>query len=201
MGCRRCNRAVMATLEGSSLHVRAEAGPLTQLEKLLAIQLAPGCLGLGQTCQVAPTTGNHRQGPSLRNLSRVVVFHKGTITNYKELCNHLDAEGYGFNADHPDEVLACLLDWNFGRDLIRAVQKAVAVIQGSCALCILSPEEPDLLMGITLGSPLLTAGGQEGFFLATDAAILSGRFLRITQLKQRHLCVLTPEEGHLLDWR
>ena len=72
----------------------------------------------------------HTSGP-------VSIVHNGIIENYSELKEVLSQKGHTFNSDTDTEILAHLIEENYGEDelLENAVVKAFAEVEGSYALC------------------------------------------------------------------
>src|SRR5437879_2942304 len=63
----------------------------------------------------------------------------------------------------------------------------------------ISPRHPELVVGARLGSPLVLGLGQKENFLASDPAALIGNTERVVYLKDQQMCVLTPDDWHILD--
>ncbi|WP_180682281.1 glutamine--fructose-6-phosphate transaminase (isomerizing) [Tepidicella baoligensis] len=112
--------------------------------------------------------------------ARVAVVHNGIIENHDELRAELQARGYRFDSQTDTEVIAHLVDALYDGDLFRAVQAAVARLQGAYAIAVFHKDEPQRVVGARAGSPLVLGVGQarDGLpaehFLASDAMALAG---------------------------
>lgn len=192
--------AGVATLTGQKLHVRKRAGRIDQLASLLAELPAPGCHGISHTRWAthggADDTNAH---PHIGGNGTVAVVHNGVIENYAPLRDELQAEGYVFRSQTDTEVLAHLIASYLDGDLVDAVRKALARVKGTYGIAVVSPQEPDLIVGARLGSPLVVGLGPSEAFLASDAAALLGQTQDVVYLNDGQLCVLSAEKWEIFN--
>src|SRR5262249_24803446 len=144
------------------------------------------------------------------------VVHNGVIENYATLKRQLQSEGVVFQSDTDTEVIAQLIAYHYDRStgslprvgdwseltsnaLVEAVSKTLAQLKGTYGLAVLSPRYPDLIIGARLGSPLVLGLGEGENFLASDPGALVGKADKVVFLQDHQLCVLTPDEWHILD--
>ncbi len=125
----------------------------------------------------------------------VAVVHNGIIENYETLRERLKAKGYVFRTQTDTEVIAHLVHahWHGAadRDLLRAVQLAVAEFHGAYSIAAISTREPGRVVGARAGSPLVVGIGADDHFLASDAMALPSVTRRVAYL----------EEGDVADVR
>jgi glutamine--fructose-6-phosphate transaminase (EC 2.6.1.16) len=77
-------------------------------------------------------------------------------------------EGKTFRTETDTEVIAYLIEEFYEGDLLKAVQKAVSMLEGSYALAILSKEEPNHFIAVRKDSPLIGGIGKGENFVASD---------------------------------
>jgi glucosamine--fructose-6-phosphate aminotransferase (isomerizing) len=192
--------AGLATVDGGRLHVRKRAGRITQLAELLDSQPATGNHGIGHTRWAthggATEVNAH---PHIGGDGAVAVVHNGVIENQLPLKQWLEAEGFVFRSQTDTEVIAHLIAYYCNGDLVEAVRKAVAHLKGTYGLAVVSPQHPGLIVGARCGSPLVLGLGDRDHFLASDTAALAGYTDKAVYLKDRQLCVLTPEHWEILS--
>src|SRR5262249_35022762 len=105
-----------------------------------------------------------------------------------------------FHTDTDTEVIAQLIAYHMnGGDLVEAVRKCLSLLKGTYGLAVLSPRNPDLLIGARLGSPLVIGIGQDENFLASDPSALVGNTQQVVYLQDHQMCVLTSDSWHILD--
>jgi glucosamine--fructose-6-phosphate aminotransferase (isomerizing) len=194
--------AGLATLTGERLHLRKRAGRIADLAQYLRDRPAPGCHGISHTRWATHGPANDTNAhPHLSSDGQVAVVHNGVIENYAVLKRQLQADGVTFQSDTDTEVIAQLIAGHLqaGCDLVEAVRKALGQLKGTYGLAVLSPRNPDLIVGARLGSPLVLGIGQGEHFLASDPAALIGSTAKVVYLQDHQLCVLTPVEWHIFD--
>jgi glucosamine--fructose-6-phosphate aminotransferase (isomerizing) len=193
--------AGVATLTGSHLHVRKRAGRVAELAAHLEAQPAPGRLGIGHTrwaTHGAPCDRNAH--PHVGGNGQLALVHNGVIENYAALKQQLQQEGAVFHSDTDTEVIAHLIARHLkGTDLAGAVGRTVALLKGTYGLAAVCLDEPDVLVGARLGSPLVLGLGEGECFLASDPSALAGYVDRVVYLDDHQVCVLSPDYWRILD--
>ena len=192
--------AGLATLTGQHLHVRRRAGRIANLSAYLRERPAPGCHGISHTRWATHGPAIERNAhPHLGGDGLVAVVHNGVIDNYATLRRTLEGEGVSFHSDTDTEVIAQLIARNLDGDLVEAVRKTLVELKGTYGLAVISPANPELIVGARLGSPLVLGIGQGEHFLASDPAALVGNTNKAVYLQDNQLCVLTGDSCHILD--
>src|SRR5207302_1084546 len=111
----------------------------------------------------------------------------------------LVADGVVFRSATDTEVIAQLIASHLNGDLVQAVSKTLALLKGTYGLAVVSPRQPDLVVGARLGSPLVVGVGDGEHFLASDPSALAGQTQRVVYLEDRELCVLTGDNFDVYD--
>lgn len=193
--------AGLATLTGSHLHLRKRAGRVADLANYLQERPAPGCIGISHTRWATHGPANDRNAhPHVSEGNKVAVVHNGVIENYSSLKRQLQQEGVVFLSDTDTEVIAHLIARHLNDgDLVDAVCQVLPMLKGTYGLAVVSSQNPDMIVGARLGSPLVLGVGAGEHFLASDPAALVGQTDKVVYLKDHQLCVLTPESFHIQD--
>lgn len=184
-------------LENGELIKHRSKGKLAKLESIIGDAIiAPSHIGLGHTrwaTHGAPTTENAH--PHSDCTGELVVVHNGIIENYHSLREDLKAKGHNFTSETDTEVLAHLIEDNLNGDLVAAVKKAVAMVEGSYALGVMWAKEPEKLVAVRNQSPLVLGISEEhGSFLASDIPALLPYTNQVIFLNDMELAVLTANE-------
>ncbi len=126
---------------------------------------------------------------------RVGVVHNGIIENFDEIRTRLKAKGYAFDSDTDSEVIAHLIDslYGEGRRLIDAVRLALHELEGAYALAVMASDEPGVLVGARVGSPLVVGIGIGENFLASDVLALRPVTDRFIFLEEGDLVEVTTD--------
>jgi glucosamine--fructose-6-phosphate aminotransferase (isomerizing) len=193
--------AGVATVTGpGGLHLRKRAGRLAALADHLRGHPAPGCLGISHTRWATHGPANDANAhPHVSSCGRVALVHNGVIENYAALKRHLQEQGVAFHSDTDTEVVAQLVAYHFDGDLMEAVCRALPLLKGTYGLAVVSPEDPDTIVGARLGSPLVLGIGPDGHFLASDPAAIIGQTREVVYLQDHQVCQLTRDEWHIYD--
>lgn len=105
---------------------------------------------------------------SSRN-ERFFLVHNWIIENYIELKKSLEKKWYNFYGDTDSEVVAKLIEDIFETDLETTLKKVKDLITGAYALAVIDKNNPDTIIAIKLGSPLVIGFKNNDFYLSSDS--------------------------------
>jgi glucosamine--fructose-6-phosphate aminotransferase (isomerizing) len=160
--------AGVAMLDGG-LSIVKRAGKLSELETALeAVGAVPGSVGMGHTrwaTHGAPTDSNAH--PHTDCAGRIAVIHNGIIENFTELRSDLEKRGHVLASETDTEVVAHLIEEKQGA-LADRVRETVTQLEGAYALVVLGMDDPDVIVGVRVSSPLIVGLGHGENVLASD---------------------------------
>ena len=192
--------AGIAVVNGDGVSVRRSAGKLSNLENAIAAEPIEGYYGLGHTRWAThgrPTEENAH--PHRDCTGQLVVVHNGIIENYLELKNQLQQEGHEFVTETDTEIIAHLLEKHYNGSLESAVRKAFSEIRGIYACGILSSREPNKIVGVRNGPPLVVGLGKNEYFLASDTPAILSHTRDVLFLDNQEMVVLTKDGVQLFN--
>jgi glutamine---fructose-6-phosphate transaminase (isomerizing) len=154
---------------GKFKRVRAP-GKLQSLKDKLDKETFDGNIGIGHTRWAThgiPNEGNAH--PHV--VGKISLVHNGIIENYQEIREHLLAEGAKILSDTDTELVAHLISREVekGADLRTAVANVVPNLHGAYSLVVINEQEPDALVAVKNGPPLVVGIGKNECFVASDA--------------------------------
>jgi len=157
----------------AGLQIRKTAGKVSALEAMLRDNPTQGNLGIAHTRWAThgiPSEANAHPHVS----ENIAIVHNGIIENHGELRQQLQGKGYLFTSQTDTEVIAHLLHdlAKTTGDLPSLVRKAVAELKGAYALAVVDANNPNIMVGVRHGSPLVLGVGIEENFLASDQMAL-----------------------------
>ncbi|UYG07734.1 glutamine--fructose-6-phosphate transaminase (isomerizing) [Halomonas sp. M4R1S46] len=159
------------------LQRRRALGKVAALEDKLAAAPLAGHSGIAHTRWATHGRPSEANAHPHQSGERLAVVHNGIIENHEALRHELEADGYTFASETDTEVVAHLLEREARQgDLLGAVQRVLARLDGAYALGVIHADEPDVVIGARKGSPLVVGVGIEEAFLASDPLAL----LRVT---------------------
>ncbi len=165
--------AAVLDRDGQIKRTRA-LGKVIELENKLDESPLLGTIGIAHTrwaTHGAPA--EHNAHPHVSN-DRIAVVHNGIIENHEELRSDLTAKGYQFTSETDTEVVVHLIDTYLkaGTSLLDAVNSATNDLRGAYALGVISKEDPDTLVAVRQGSPLVLGLGIDEYFVGSDIQAL-----------------------------
>jgi glucosamine--fructose-6-phosphate aminotransferase (isomerizing) len=168
--------AGVAVVSGRSVNLRRSAGKLSNLEQVIGSNPLAGEYGVGHTRWAThgrPTEENAH--PHRDCTGKIVVVHNGIIENYLDLKQELHGEGHKFVTETDTEIVAHLVEREMKADgLESAVKRALLLMRGHFALVLISADDPEKIVAVRNGPPIVVGLGDAEFFVASDIpAILS----------------------------
>ena len=166
--------AGIAVVEDGRITRQRRAGKVQELQSALDEHPVHGVMGISHTrwaTHGAPTEGNahpHMSG------SDVAVVHNGIIENFEELREDLMKRGYEFDSETDTEVIAHRVAMHLAEsdDLVTAVKKTIAELEGAYALVVMSLKHSGQLILARAGAPVVVGLGIDENFVASDVAAL-----------------------------
>jgi len=173
--------AGIALLEDDGLAYVRAVGPLENLIKL-ATNGSAATTGLGHTRWATHGAVTEENAHPLAgcDAERVSIVLNGIVENYRELRESLLADGHVFTSETDAETVTHLVERHYDGDLVEAVRRAFAELEGHFAFVVIHRDHPGLLVGARHQVPLVVGVGRDETFLASNAAA----FLRETRLVQ-----------------
>ncbi len=146
----------------------------------------------------APTTYNAH--PHVSNDS-IALVHNGIIENYEALREDLINKGVEFKSDTDTEVIAHLIYEHSqqGDDFLTAVHKTTKKLSGAYALAIINTKEPDKIIAVRSGSPVVIGRGINENFLASDTIALLPVTNNFIYLEEGDIAVITRADIKLYN--
>lgn len=131
----------------------------------------------------------------------VALVHNGIIENHDELRNYLQEIGYEFTSQTDTEVAAHLIHHHYQQhhSLLHAVQAAAAQMLGAFSLGVIHKKNPQELIAIRKGSPLVIGFGIDENFIASDTLALRSFAQSVIYLAEGESARLTATEVELFD--
>ncbi len=165
----------VALLCPDGLNVVKKKGKIIEMDRLLDHDKYDGCsIGIGHTRWAThgePSDMNAH--PHTNRDGNLAIVHNGIIENHGSIRQFLMREGYTFQSETDTEVVVHLIDYYLKENrLIDAVQKALALVEGTYGLVVVSTREPDRLIAARNGSPLILGMGNGEVIVASDASAI-----------------------------
>ncbi|MCL5261419.1 MAG: glutamine--fructose-6-phosphate transaminase (isomerizing) [Gammaproteobacteria bacterium] len=177
------------------------AGKIDKLAQKIKSHPVSGNIGIAHTrwaTHGAPTENNAH--PHISHNS-IAIVHNGIIENFEELREKLKTAGYKFQTETDTEVIVHLIHkyTKAGNDFIHAVHKAVQELSGAFALNILNCAEPNKIIAVRYGSPIVIGVGIEENFIASDAIALLPVTNQFIYLEEGDIAVVSKKKVDIFN--
>src|SRR5438477_776304 len=185
------------------LEIRRAPGKLRNLEEVLQKSPIEGTYGVGHTRWAThgrPTEENAH--PHRDCTGNIVVVHNGIIENYLELKKELQSQGHEFKTETDTEIVAHLVEREMRDDgLENAVRRALTYMRGMFAIVLVSVEDPEKIVAVRNGPPIVIGLGNDEFFVASDIPAILAHTRDVVFLGDEEMAVITRSGVQFTDYQ
>jgi glutamine---fructose-6-phosphate transaminase (isomerizing) len=194
--------AGVALVRNGQIELRRSAGKLARLEAVLDADPLDGEYGVGHTRWAThgrPTEENAH--PHRDCTGRIVVVHNGIIENYLDLKRELQREGHAFVTETDTEIVAHLVEHEMRDDgLESAVRRALRRLRGLFAIVLVSTDDPQKIVAVRNGPPVIVGIGEGEFFVASDIPAILSHTRDVVFLDDEEMAVVTRQAVVFTDF-
>ncbi len=196
--------AGVAVVRNGQIERRRSAGKLVNLEQAIDAQPLEGVYGVGHTRWAThgrPTEENAH--PHQDCTGKIVVVHNGIIENYLDLKHELQKRGHTFVTETDTEIIAHLLEQEMdpkkgsGKplptpfSLEEAARRALLHMRGLFAFVAISTDDPEKIIAVRNGPPIVVGIGDNEFFVASDTPAILSHTRDVVFLGDEEMAVIT----------
>jgi glutamine---fructose-6-phosphate transaminase (isomerizing) len=186
--------AGVAVVRNGQIERRRSAGKLVNLEQAIDTQPLEGLYGIGHTRWAThgrPTEENAH--PHQDCTGKIVVVHNGIIENYLDLKRELQKLGHTFVTETDTEIIAHLMEQEAraGRTLEDAARQALLHMRGLFAFVAISTADPEKIIAVRNGPPIVVGLGENEFFVASDTPAILSHTRDVVFLGDEEMAVIT----------
>jgi glucosamine--fructose-6-phosphate aminotransferase (isomerizing) len=184
------------------IELRRSAGKLINLENAIRTEPLDGVYGVGHTRWAThgrPTEENAH--PHRDCTGKIVVVHNGIIENYLELKHELQGQGHAFKTETDTEIVAHLVEREMKTDgLENAVRRALKVMRGMFAIVLVSVDDPEKIVAVRNGPPIVVGLGDNEFFVASDIPAILSHTRDVVFLGDEEMAIITRSGVQFTDY-
>jgi glucosamine--fructose-6-phosphate aminotransferase (isomerizing) len=201
MEYRGYDSAGIATFSNREISVRKGVGKVAEVNALLHMDELKGEVGVGHT-RWATHGGVTKENahPHLSNSGQIALVHNGIVTNYVELKEELQREGYSFSSQTDTEVIVNLIQLNFEetRDVKTAIMRTVAKLRGSYSFAAVFPD--GTLAAARYREPLIVGISRDGYLVASDILGFVEQTDKVIYLDNREIIIMKEGAQVICDF-
>ena len=187
--------------DGKICRVRAH-GKVARLEEALEASPCIGGTGIAHTRWATHGVPSERNAhPHVAQGETLALVHNGIVENYESLREELIGLGYVFTSETDTEVVANRIHFRSkdAPDLLTAVQRTVAELDGAYALAVISETDPETLIVARQGAPVVLGLGIGENFVASDVSALLPVTRQFIFLEEGDVARITRESITVFD--
>ena len=193
--------AGVALIENGSLYVEKKVGKIRELVRSLWGKELRAVAGIGHTrwathgevCEL-------NAHPHTDSRGEFALVHNGIIENYRELKEELERQGVEYRSQTDTEAIVHLIALNYDGDLLRTVLKVIKRLKGAYAFAVISTKEPNRIVAVRYGSPLVVGVGKGENFIASDIPALLPFTRTVIPLGDGEVVDLRPDGFFIYDF-
>src|SRR5881409_691022 len=194
--------AGVAVVRDGAVDLRRSAGKLSNLEDVIGLDPITGDYGVGHTRWAThgrPTEENAH--PHRDCTGKIVVVHNGIIENYLDLKLELQKQGHTFVTETDTEIVAHLVEREMRDDgLENAVRRALMLMRGLFALVLISADDPEKIIAVRNGPPIVVGLGDGEFFVASDIPAILSHTRDVVFLGDEEMAIITRSGVQFTDF-
>jgi glucosamine--fructose-6-phosphate aminotransferase (isomerizing) len=194
--------AGVAVVHEGEVELRRSAGKLSRLEDVITLNPLTGAYGVGHTRWAThgrPTEENAH--PHRDCTGKIVVVHNGIIENYLDLKHQLQQQGHRFVTETDTEIVAHLVERESkGDGLENAVRRALMQMRGLFALVLISADDPEKIVAVRNGPPIVVGLGDGEFFVASDTPAILSHTRDVVFLGDEEMAVISARGVSFTDF-
>ncbi len=185
--------AGMSLLENGGITTVKQAGKVRELESRLNGRDFDAKVGIAHTRWATHGVPNDINAhPHMDNSEKISLVHNGIIENYSAIKKKLIQDGYKFTSDTDTEVLAVFIGAMYDqiKDLEAAIRLALAEIDGTFGIAVVSAYEPETLIVARRGSPMVLGIGDDEYVAASDAAAIIQHTRQVIYISDNEMAII-----------
>ncbi|UCH32689.1 MAG: glutamine--fructose-6-phosphate transaminase (isomerizing) [Candidatus Bathyarchaeota archaeon] len=192
-----------ATIHDGRLFIKKDAGKIDEVHTIKNLDNLPGRVGIGHTrwaTHGAPSQVNAHPHFDCSDPPHIAIVHNGIIENFAELKKELGDLGHTFRSKTDTEVIAHLIEDNLNEkitseteassDFENAIMSALARLQGSYAIAVVSTQVPNNIFCARKESPLVLGIADDACYFASDIPAFLPLTNKVIFLENGELAIL-----------
>ncbi len=182
------------------LDVVCRVGKVQHLADAVAAMELPATCGIGHTRWATHGKPSEINAHPHKDCSgKIAVVHNGIIENYAALRDELKEQGHSFASETDTETVAHLLERYYEGDLVEAMRKTVAQLQGAYGIAAIHADHPEEIVITRKDSPIVVGSTGDASLVASDMVAVMEYTRDVVFLEDGQFAVLHAGSIDVLD--
>ncbi|MBC6413923.1 MAG: glutamine--fructose-6-phosphate transaminase (isomerizing) [Chromatiales bacterium] len=133
--------------------------------------------------------------------NRIAIVHNGIIENYEVLKEAQQVAGFEFHSETDTEVIAHQIIFYLREndDLLNAISKTINDLEGAYSLAVLDAQNPQHIVLVREGSPLVIGIGENANYAASDIQALTSVTQTFVHLENGDIAEIRKDAVHIFN--
>ncbi len=182
------------------LDVVCRVGKVQHLADAVDAMELPATCGIGHTRWATHGKPSEINAHPHKDCSgKIAVVHNGIIENYAALRDELKEQGHSFASETDTETVAHLLERYYEGDLVEAMRKTVAQLQGAYGIAAIHADHPEEIVVTRKDSPIVVGSTGSASLVASDMVAVMEYTRDVVFLEDGQFAVLHAGGIDVLD--
>lgn len=179
--------------------VRTE-GKVDALERLLLLNPLSGLVGIAHTRWATHGVPAERNAHPMISQNEIALVHNGIIENHEHFRKMLLEQSYEFTSETDTEVASHLLHYHLSKqNFLNSVQTVARELEGAFAMVVLCKSDPNRIVAVRQGPPLVIGLGEHANFVASDNLALLPVTDRFIYLEEGDVADIQTDQVTIYD--
>lgn len=176
-------------------------GKIKKLQSLLELEPLAGNVGIAHTRWATHGKPSEKNAHPHIASDEIAIVHNGIIENHANLRASLLSKGCRISSETDSELVAHLVyrHMNAGLDFLSAVSTTAHELEGSFAIGFMCRSEPEHIIALRRGSPLVLGLGNGENFIASDQSALISIVKRFIYLADGDIADVYHDSVNIYD--
>ena len=192
--------AGIVLLEDGGLAYTRAVGNLQNLKERAGVNGSPATTGLGHTrwATHGGVTEANAHPLAAEEPEKLAIVLNGIVENYRELRERLAEQGHVFSSETDAETVTHLIEEHYEGDLVEAVRRAYAELEGHFAFVAIHRDHRGMLVGARHQCPMVVGLAAGEAFVASNAAAFLSETRAVQFPGDGEIVVIKPEGSGFL---
>lgn len=190
----------IAAISEGKLVFEKKVGSVSHLETAVKEKQWPSSLAIAHTRWAThgkPSVANAH--PHFDKKNEIALVHNGIIENHEAMRRMLEKRGIDFQSETDTEVVSKLVGFLYEGDFLKAVQRAVMLLQGAFAIALIHKNHPDEIVCAAKECPLAVGIGKGEMFVSSDPSSFLCYTDRAIYLRSSEVALVRPHGVEVFD--
>lgn len=190
----------IAAISSGELVFEKKVGTVSNLEEAISPNNWPSSLAIAHTRWATHGKPSYVNAhPHFDKKNEIALVHNGIIENHMAMRKMLENRGIEFVSETDTEVVSKLIGFLYEGNFLKAIQRAVMLLQGAFAIAAIHKNHPHELACAAKECPLAIGVGKDEMFISSDPASFLKYTKRAIYLRSSEVALIKANGVEVFD--